>query len=226
VQDHDRRDYIRRYEGRLEQFGHSPETLGWGRHGRQEVRFSVLAEYALRNPSASILDVGCGFADLYDFLRERGWNGVYTGLDIVPGLLAEARRSKPFLDLRETDITVAGDDLPEYDLVVASGVFNARLTAGDNQAHIADALRAMYARARHYAAVDFLSTMVDFQKEGAWHTDPSWALSAAQRISRRVLLRHDYMPYEFAVILFRDDEVSGRNVFRAYEEVLERKDPR
>ena len=222
MENEDRQNYIRRYEGRLKQFGYSPETLGWGKHGRQEVRFSVLAEYALWNPSASVLDVGCGFADLYDFLKVRGWDGLYTGLDIVPGLLEEARHRRPLLDLREADIIAVADSLPQYDVVVASGVFNARLIAGDNRAHISETLHAMYGRARHYVAVDFLSTFVDFQKEGAWHTDPSWALNLAHGFTRRVLLRHDYMPYEFAVFVFRDDSVSPKNVFRGCEQAMER----
>ena len=52
----------------------------------------------------SVLDVGCGFADLYDHLRGRGWEGRYRGLDIVPGLLDVARRRHPSLDLQEADI--------------------------------------------------------------------------------------------------------------------------
>jgi SAM-dependent methyltransferase len=218
MEDADRQDYIARYEGRLKRFGYSPESLGWGRHGRQEVRFSVLADYALCNRTVSILDVGCGFADLYDFLRARGWGGIYTGLDIVPGLLQEAHRRHPLLDLHEADITEIGDSLPQYDVVVASGVFNAELRAGDNRTHISESLNAMWDRARHHVAVDFLSTIVDFQQEGAWHTDPCWALQLARRFSRRVLLRHDYMPYEFALFVFKDDSISPRNVFQEYEQ--------
>jgi SAM-dependent methyltransferase len=218
MEDADRQEYIARYEGRLKRFGHSPESLGWGRHGRQEVRFSVLAEYALCNRTASVLDVGCGFADLYDFLKAGGWGGMYTGLDIVPGLLKEAHRRHPLLDLHEADITKIGDALPQYDVVVASGVFNAALRTGDNRIHISESLNAMWDRTRHHVAVDFLSTIVDFQQEGAWHTDPSWALQLAQRFSRRVLLRHDYMPYEFALFVFRDDSISPRNVFQEYEQ--------
>lgn len=220
MEDADRQDYIARYEGRLKRFGYSPESLGWGRHGRQEVRFSVLAEYAMRNRTASVLDVGCGFADLYDFLRARGWTGLYTGLDIVPGLLEEAHRRNPLLDLREADIVQIGDGFPQYDLVVASGMFNAKLRAGDNRTHISESLNAMWGLARYYLAVDFLSTFVDFQQEGAWHTDPSWALALAHRFSRRVLLRHDYMPYEFALIVYRDDSISPRNVFKEYEQLV------
>jgi SAM-dependent methyltransferase len=220
VKTEDRLDCVERYEKRLEEFGYSPATLGWGIHGRQDVRFSVLAEFALHVPDSSVLDVGCGFCDLYDFLRMRGWQGRYTGIDIVPGLLKVARQRNPQIDARELDITDDAATLDEYDFVISSGTFNASLPSGRNQVHIETALRKMHGRSRRATCVDFLSSYVDFQKPGAYHTDPSWALSIAKGLTRRVLLRHDYMPYEFSIFLFRDDAVSDRRVFRAFEDEL------
>ncbi len=216
----DRLEYVERYEKRLQEFGYSPATLGWGRNGRQEVRFSVLAELALQQPQSSVLDVGCGFCDLYDFLKNRGWRGHYTGVDIVPGLLEVARQRHPQLDIRQLDITDDSAPLEEYDFVISSGAFNAALSSGTNESHIEFALRSMHRRSRRATCVDFLSSYVDFQKPGAHHTDPSWALAAARRLTRRVHLRLDYMPYEFAIFLFRDDTISERNVFQAFEEKL------
>lgn len=218
----DRLDYVQRYEKRLREFGYSPATLGWGIHGRQEVRFSVLAEPALRMPESSVLDVGCGFCDLYDFLAKRGWRGGYTGADIVPGLLDVAAQRHPDLDIREFDITDESAPLDEYDFVISSGALNATLPSGNNETHVEVALRSMYQRSRVATCTDFLSTYVDFQKPGAFHTDPGWALSAAKKLSRRVLLRHDYMPYEFSLFLFRDDAISEHNVFRAFKNELEK----
>jgi SAM-dependent methyltransferase len=217
VKTEDRLDYVQRYEKRLEEFGYSPATLGWGAQGRQEVRFSVLSEPALRMPESSVLDVGCGFCDLYDFLAQHGWRGRYTGVDIVPGLLDVARRRHPDLDVLEIDITDGSMLVGEYDFVISSGALNATLPSGNNEAHIEAALRSMYQRSRYATCVDFLSSYVDFQKPGAHHTDPGWALAAAKRFTRRVVLRHDYMPYEFSVFLFRDDAISERKVFRAFE---------
>jgi SAM-dependent methyltransferase len=222
VKTEDRLDCVQRYEKRLQEFGYSPATLGWGAHGRQEVRFSVLAELALRMPSSSVLDVGCGFCDLYDFLFDRGWRGCYTGIDIVPGLLEVARQRHPDLDLREVDITDDSAPLEEYDFVISSGALNAALPSASNETHIESALRIMHRRSRYVTCVDFLTSYVDFQKPGAYHTDPGWALAAAKRLTRRVLLRHDYMPYEFSLFLFRDDAVSQRKVFLSFEDQMAR----
>jgi len=220
LREEDRQDYIERYESRLRKYGYSPAALGWGKYGRQEVRFSVLTYYALQMMESSVLDVGCGFADLYDFLIKKGWQGRYTGIDIVPGLLEVALERHPDLDLRQVDITADAVNLESYDFVIASGMLNAKLKLGDNQTHIVKALKSMFRHARVAVCVDFLSTYVDFKKPGSWHTDPSWALTIAKTLSRRVSLLHDYMPFEFALFIFKKDSVSKRKVFYAFEERL------
>jgi SAM-dependent methyltransferase len=210
----DRAEYVARYERRLSEHGHAPETLGWGKPGREHVRFQVMADVMNEVGATSVLDVGCGFADLFDHLVQQGWEGDYHGIDIVPGLLAEARRRHPELDLQEADI--AAFEPPgagTFDVVVASGVFNARLRNGDNREHIRRSVERMYALCRRAISVDFMSTYVDFQHPGAWHTDPAWALELGRGLSRRLRLRHDYMPFEFALSVYRDDEHPD-NVFR------------
>jgi len=211
---------------------HYPKQLSGGEQQRvaiarafvthPDVRLPLPDERAVldRMPGSSVLDVGCGFCDLYDFLDKRGWQGRYTGIDIVPGLLEVAKQRHPGLDVRECDITDDSAPLDEYDFVISSGALNASLPSGGNEVHIELALRTMFLRSRLATCVDFLSTYVDFQKPGAYHTDPGWALAAAKRLTRRVLLRHDYMPYEFSIFLFRDDAISERKVFRAFEREL------
>jgi hypothetical protein len=78
----------------------------------------------------------------------------------------------------------------------------------------------MFKVARRAVCVDFMSTEVDFRKPGSWHTDPCWALREAYKLSRRVMLRQDYMPYEFSIIIFKDADISSRNVFAAFEREL------
>lgn len=218
----DRCRYVERYERRLEEHGYSPQALGWGKHGRQEVRFSVLAKDVLEAPESSVLDVGCGFADLYDFLTERGWRGDYTGIDIVPALLRVARQRHPDLDLRELDISEDPDSLGTYDFVIASGVFNAKLAKGDNRSHILQSLEVMTRHARVAVSADFLTAYLALQAPADWHTEPEWLLSQVRQFNRRLMLRCDYMPYEFALILLRDDRISERKVFEGLEEQIRR----
>lgn len=43
----------------------------------------------------SVLDMGCGTGDLYRSLRDRGWTGSYTGVDISDAAILRARRIGP-----------------------------------------------------------------------------------------------------------------------------------
>ena len=200
----DRDAYVERYERRLREHGHAPATLGWGAGDREHLRFAVMADVVEQTGATSVLDVGCGFADLHDFLRARGWDGDYHGIDLVGGLLAVARERHPGLALDEADLAAFRPGEEEaFDVVVASGVFNARLAEEDNLVHIERSVRRMFALARRAICVDFMTTHVDFRHPDAWHTDPAWALALAQQLSRRFVLRQDYLPYEFALVVHR-----------------------
>lgn len=213
----DREAYVRRYEDRLRQHGYAPATLGWGKHGRQEIRFGVLAEEILTDPECSVLDVGCGFGDLDDFMRRRGWAGAYRGIDLVPGLVDVAKSRNPDIDVRVADLDDFAASNERFDYVVASGIFNAKLDSEPNPAYIERSLRQMFALCRVAVCVDFMSTFVDFQHETAWHTDPAWAIAAARAISPRFRLRHDYMPFEFALTIYSDASITPRNVFTLHD---------
>jgi SAM-dependent methyltransferase len=215
MQPADRAAYVERYEARLRRHGRSPEALGWGTLGREHVRHCVMAAVLEEVGAESVLDVGCGFADLHEHLRARGWPGTYHGIDIVPGLLAEARRASPELDLQEADVTEYRRGEHElFDVAVASGVFNARLASEPNPEHVARSVRRMFELSRLAVCVDFLSAHVDYRHPDGWHTDPAWALDLAAGLSRRFRLRHDYMPFEFALTIYRRDEHPG-NVFES-----------
>ncbi|MEX2400021.1 MAG: class I SAM-dependent methyltransferase [Rhodothermales bacterium] len=210
----------RRLEG-LERYGRSAAALGDGKGGRQDVRFAVYAEYILDHDDASVLDLGCGFADLFEYLRRRGWRGRYRGVEIVPEYVEQIRRIHPELEVLQGDVETMLEDLPTHDFVVAASIMNLRLKAGENEAYIRRMMRRMFDRADVAAGMDFMTTYVDWQHPDAWHTDPAWAVTEASRLTRRVVLRADFMPYEFVLILFKDDRASVRNVYRAFEARLD-----
>ena len=58
-----------------------------------------------------------------------------------------------------------------------------------------------------------MSTRVDFQRPEAWHTDPAWLLQQAMGLTRRVVLRHDYMPYEFCAHLYKRDGIGPDSTY-------------
>ncbi len=219
----ERRTAIERYDRRLAEFGPTERALGWGAKGRSRIRFEVLAaQWDLRD--ARVLDVGCGFGDLYGYLRERGADGVrYTGVDINPSLLAVARERYPDARFVEADFLAGGFTEPA-DFVFTSGMFNHRLD--DNLGFVGGMFERFDAVAAKGFGANFLSDRVEYRLEHTYHADPCHILGLAYRYSNNVVLRNDYMPYEFTVFVNKASRVDS--ALTVYEEFVrfEREPPR
>lgn len=190
-----------RYRDRLLQYGPGIKALASGTEARREIRFDILTEIGIREGS-SVLDVGCGFADYYAYLRKNGINVQYTGVDIVPELIESACAAHPGLDLHVRDLQENPFPESSFDYVVCSQVFNLHLGEGKNDALVRDMLRIMFRIARHGVAVDLLSSYVDFKQDHLHYYQPEEIFSYAKQLTRRVALRHDYPMFEFCTYLY------------------------
>jgi SAM-dependent methyltransferase len=207
------------YSDRYKDHGYDPKTLGWFK-GKQELRFSILTSQ-VDLEGQSILDIGCGFGDLNYFLKRRLRSYVYHGIDLVDELVDEGRRRHPEAWVKFS----CGDFLAEaprmFDYIVGSGIFNYRLSEEDNYDYIERTLRKAMDECGTGVAFDFLSDRVDFQKYGfTFHSNPPKVLEIAYRLSKNVILRNDYAPFEFSLFIFKDDSFDAENtVFNRFQNV-------
>jgi SAM-dependent methyltransferase len=190
------------YAQRWKEYGYDTRSLGIGSRESQEVRFGVLAEIAdLTN--ASILDVGCGFGDLRAFLERKGIPVRYTGLDIQPAFITEARRRHPGAEFFCADVERFEPENPP-DYVLISGTFNVKFRE-DQEAWVFGVLRRLFERARRGVGINMLSTYYDpgHYRDDMFYCEPERALAGAHAITRWVTLRHDYLPHDFTLYLYR-----------------------
>jgi len=205
---------IARYKTRYSLYGYSPKTLGWDK-GKQRLRFQALTEH-FRLEGSSVLDIGCGFGDLNQLLAEQTDDYRYVGIDLVDDLISKAAE----LYAAPNRSFITGDFLRHeftetFDYVVASGMFNHKLKQIGNDAFIEGCMRKAFRLCREAIAFDFLSDKVDYRYDHTHHSSPEAILSMAYRLSRNVILRNDYMPFEFSIIVFKDDSFHKENtIFR------------
>ena len=65
-------------------------------------------------------------------------------------------------------------------------------------------------------AVDFMSNYVDFKNNIAYYASPEKIFKICKGLTKRVILRYDYMPYEFAIYMYKNDNINkDKNVFEA-----------
>lgn len=217
----DKEEVQRRYSERLKKFGYSPRTLGWDK-GKQKIRFDILTSQ-LDLSDKSILDIGCGFGDLNLILAQKYKNYQYTGIDIVWELIEKGREI-----FNQKHITFRGGDFlaekfqTNFDYAIASGIFNFKLKDNANYQYIENVIQKALNLCSVGFAFDFLSDKVDYQYEHTFHSSPEKILQIAYKYSRNLILRNDYMPFEFSLFVFKDDSFKKETtLFKRYENVTE-----
>lgn len=206
-----------RYHKRLEEFGYSPKSLGWLK-GKQDIRFDILTSlYNFENKS--ILDIGCGFGDLNKILRQKASKYSYLGLDLCENLIKVGKEQFP-----ENYIEFSSGDFLQLevnkhiDWAIESGIFNHKLSKLDNYDFIRSVMEKTFKVAKDGFSFDFISDNVDYKDEHIFYASPEKILSFAYELSRNVVLRSDYMPFEFSIFIFKDDSFEkGDTVFNRYK---------
>ena len=142
----------------------SPEIVGWFSNVEQEVIFDALLMFF--TPNQSILDVGCGRADLFGFLSklfqlQEGMESVlnYKGIDINPNMIKIAQDKYPGVNVETADILKFESD-ETYNWVVAAGLFN--LKTEDNMPQFTvDSIDAMYEKSNFAVGFNLMTDVPD-----------------------------------------------------------------
>ena len=198
----DKSEIISRYNERLDKFGPVIEALAVGSEERRNIRYKVLTGIGdLRGKK--VLDLGCGFGDLWGYLKNTGVECNYTGFDINARLIEIAKEKYPKANFRLIDILE--EPFETFDYIISSNAFNNKLSSVDNYTFIEKILRIAYEHAAEGVAVDFLTWYVDFRRDYGFYYEPERVFSIAKKNARKVCLRHDYPLFEFCVYLYKND---------------------
>jgi len=200
-------DQVKSYFGkRIEEHGASPRGVDWNSDESQNTRFDQLLKI-VEMSSFSILDYGCGYGALADYIEQKGFHADYCGFDILESAIAIARQSQNNKQ-RRTFFTEK-DELPICDYVVASGVFNVR---GEQSfetwtKYVIDYLHRFNDLSRKGFASNFLTKYSDADKMRAdlYYADPLYLFDYCKRnFSKNVALLHDYRIYDFTILVRKD----------------------
>jgi trans-aconitate methyltransferase len=199
LSDEDKNHIIKFYEGHLAVNGpHHAQTLNWTTNREQAVRFNTLNRIG-HLEGKTVLDVGCGLADLYGFLAANKIMVDYYGIDIVPAFIDEAQKKYP-------GVHVAIDDIfaitKPYDYIFASGSLS--YTVQDTDTFYQTMIRKMY----DLATIGVGFNMLD---DDYYTRDNVYAVYDAEKIldfcrtfAARAYLIRGYSEGDFTVFLYKD----------------------
>ncbi len=192
----------RSYQEKYKKFGVDPRSLYWSRKGAAHQRFRQFwAEIDFNNKS--VLDVGCGFGEMAKFLKKRYEGVTYTGVDIVPEFIDEAKRANSestFLVRDYFDDPLEG----KFDIVLASGVLNSNVEK--NMEWRKKNIKIMFAHAKKVCAFNMLGAYPkprNDPKSNIWYANSLEILEYCMSLTRRVILRANYHPTDFTIFMYQ-----------------------
>ena len=198
-------DTARWYADKVRTYGFDHRGLGFRNKSSQSKRFEAMLALGELDDTR-ILDVGCGFGDLLEFLDDRGIETEYTGLDICEPMVERCRERFERRGGLHAARFLVGDALqfePDepYDYVVASGLFG--LDSVGARERIRPTLERLFAWSRIGTAVNFLSTRSPNPAEERIYVDPCKALEAGLSLTPAARIDHSYLPNDFTLFLYK-----------------------
>jgi len=199
--DEDRNEIVARYMARFEQFGVDIRTLNAGRGNKLAIQYEVHASIGDLE-GKTVLDIGCGLAGFYEYLRANGISVTYIGYDIVPSFIEINRTRFPEATFELRDISRDGiDHVADY--AVMCQVFNHRYRGTSNDGVVRDAIRKSFAAVKSGISLDLRTNHVNFRDPEMHHFSPEELFTFAKSLTSFVSLRHDYLPYDFTLALYK-----------------------
>ena len=110
------------YDSRICEHGATPLGCGYNSEEAQTIRFDQLLKVVETQGSFSLLDYGCGYGALADYLMKKGYKAEYLGYDVLESAIESARKAHAGKPSRS--FSSDKSQLPVCDYTVASGIFN------------------------------------------------------------------------------------------------------
>jgi SAM-dependent methyltransferase len=192
------------YGERLRLFGATARGVDWNSADSQALRFSRLLTVVEQPDQATLLDYGCGYGALLDYLRAGGSAIGYHGFDISEAMVAAA--SARHAEETGASFSSQASTLAPSTYAVASGIFNVKLAHSpevwrDYVVHTLEALDRLSERGFSFNMLTSYSD-ADRRRDDLFYADPREMFDlCTRRFSRRVALLQDYPLYEFTMIV-------------------------
>jgi SAM-dependent methyltransferase len=200
-------DHVKSYfDKRIQEHGASPRGSDWNSETSQNTRFDQLLK-VVETQSFSLLDYGCGYGALADYLESKGFEADYYGYDILESAIETAR--KVHVKKHRRAFFTDKSQLPACDYTVASGIFNFRgeQSFEDWTEYVLGVLHEFNQLSQRGFSSNFLTKYsdVDKMRPDLYYADPLFLFDYCKRnFSKNVALLHDYRLYDFTLIVRRD----------------------
>ena len=195
-----RNHYIPRVKSDMKNY----DVLDWASQEGQQLRFEQLLRFADLE-GKTLLDVGCGLADLPLFISSKQTDFDYIGVDILPEMISRAEHNYPagrffctdlFSNSRQENLELIGQN--NLDVIYCSGALN--LNLGNNDEFIKSALTRMIELADEMVVVTLLHARAFVADEKYFAYYPADIMKIVLPLCKDVRVVDDYLYNDFTLV--------------------------
>ena len=185
----------------VEKHGYSPKSLAYSGEKSQKIKFNIVTEVGIED-NCSVLDVGCGFGDYFNYLKQQGIKNVkYCGIDISNKIVDLAKEKNSLVNVIQGNVLDLSDD-EKYDYVISLG-FNCVKT-GTNWETLTQVLDKMWKLSKKGIAYNAVSTFSETSPRKIYFVSPAKVIDYIMtNLTYKVVFRHDYMPHDFTIFAYK-----------------------
>ena len=203
-------EIVAHYEKCLEKHGDNHLGVDWPNVEDATKRYQIMFELINGGfGTNSLLDYGCGAGHFIEGVVMRGFREpnsevikrTYFGYDKSDKMIALCKSKHPNYQFSSTEYPVS-------DYVIMNGVFTEKrsITFGQMWTMVQAELLEVWAKTRKGLAFNVMSPNVDYEKDFLFHLPMDlMANFVVKNLSRKFQIRHDYLPYEYTVYVYRAD---------------------
>jgi len=194
------------FNEKIETYGATPKGTDYNGPEAQNIRFEQLIKVINPEVAFTVIDYGCGYGALFDYLQTKGWDFQYYGYDMLEKMIIAAQKSHE--GIANVHFQHTEDDLPIADYLLAGAIFNNKFEAeeGEWTDLVLKTLQKMNNLCSKGFSFNALTKYSDADRM-ALRPDLYFADSlflfdyCKKNFSRNVALLHDYGLYDFTILV-------------------------
>ena len=191
------------YNRKIKEFGADSKGVDWNGPESHFLRFKQLAKIISDN-EFSLLDYGCGYGALVDYLDTTNSKFRYTGYDIAEEMIKAG--TKKYLTRAGVRLTGEFESIGIHDYCISNGLFNVKLDADETEwkKYIIDTLDKMDRLCEKGFSFNLLTSYSDAErmKDYLFYAEPARMFNHCKvAYSKHIALLHDYPLYEFTILV-------------------------
>jgi SAM-dependent methyltransferase len=188
----------------LDTYGTTALGANWNSKTSQELRFEQLVKLCDRTHPFSMIDYGCGYGAMINYLTDKSYTVTYMGYDLLESMVEKAREL--FKGRANCTFTTNLAELQTADYVVSSGIFNIRFQYAQEiwTEYVLETLHKMNDLSSRGFSFNMLTKYsdADHMRPHLYYADPGFLFDYCKtHFSRNVALLHDYDLYDFTILV-------------------------